>query len=171
MRGKNKIKYAVVRYGNVMGSRGSVLETFLKDKKSGILNLTDPSMTRFNISLSESVTMVLLAIKNSFGGEVFVPKLKSYYLKDLAKAVSEKCKINIIGIRPGEKNHEEMISIYDSRTTVDLGDIFAILPDHLLNKYLSLGYELVNRNFIYRSDSNKEFLSTIELKNIIKKFI
>jgi UDP-N-acetylglucosamine 4,6-dehydratase (inverting) len=176
IKGKNKIKYIVVRYGNVMGSRGSVLERFIKDKNSGTLNITDPSMTRFNISLLESVKMVLFTIENSFGGEIFVPKLKSYYLKDLAKAVSESCKINIIGSRPGEKTHEEMISFYDSRTTMDLKDFFVILPEGLLNKYLfkkylDLGYKLVNEGFVYRSDINKEFLSVSELKNIIKEFI
>jgi UDP-N-acetylglucosamine 4,6-dehydratase len=171
IRGSNKIKYAVVRYGNVMGSRGSVLGTFLKDQKKGVLNLTDPFMTRFNISLLDSVKMVLFSIQNSFGGEIFVPKLKSYYLKDLAKAVCENCKINVVGIRPGEKIHEEMISIYDSRTTVDLKNIFAILPDYLLSKYLDSGHKLVNKNFIYRSDLNKNFLSVSDLKNIIKEFI
>ena len=103
-------------------------------------------------------------------------KLKSYYLKDLAKAVCDSCKINIIGSRPGEKTHEEMISFYDSRTTMDLKDFFVILPEGLLNKYLfkkylDLGYKLVNEGFVYRSDINKEFVSLSELKNIIKEFI
>ena len=171
IKGNNKIKYAIVRYGNVMGSRGSIVHSLLKDRKSGILKLTDLSMTRFNISLLESVEMVLQTIQSSIGGEVFVPKLKSYYLKDLAKAVSSDCKIKLIGIRPGEKIHEEMISIYDSRTTVDLGNFYAILNQNTLSKYLNKGYKLVKKDFSYRSDLNSDFLTIKELREIIKEFL
>jgi nucleoside-diphosphate-sugar epimerase len=171
IKGTSKIKYAIVRYGNVMGSRGSVLHTLLKDRQSGIFKLTDLSMTRFNISLLESIEMVLWTIQTSIGGEVFIPKLKSYYLKDLAKAVSSECKMKSIGIRPGEKIHEEMISVYDSRMTVDLGNYYAILNEKILPKYLKKGYQLVKKDFVYRSDSNNEFLSIPELRKILKEFI
>ena len=171
IRGTSKIKYTIVRYGNVMGSRGSVLHTLLKDRSSGTFKLTDLSMTRFNISLLESIEMVLWTIQTSIGGEVFVPKLKSYYLKDLAKAVSSECKMKSMGIRPGEKIHEEMISVYDSRMTVDLGNYYAILNENILPKYLKKGYQLVEKDFVYRSDSNNEFLSIPELRKMLKEFM
>ena len=168
--GKKDIKFSVVRYGNVMGSRGSVLHKFLEQKKTGELTITDADMTRFNISLNQGVEMVLWSLINSFGGEIFVPKIPSFKVIDLAKAVCEKCVLKITGIRPGEKLHEEMISVNDSRTTVDLKKYYAILTDHLVQKYLKIKFKLVRNNFSFRSDTNDIFLNTEQLKGEIKKF-
>ncbi len=168
--GKKDIKFCVVRYGNVMGSRGSVLHKFLEQKKEGYLSITHREMTRFNISLNQSVEMVLWSFINSLGGEIFVPKIPSFRVVDLAKAVCEKCQIKIVGIRQGEKIHEEMISVNDSRTTMDLKNYYSILPDHLIEKYLKLKFRLVKKDFAYRSDTNDTFLGVGQLKNLIKYF-
>lgn len=170
IKGKKKIKFSVVRYGNVMGSRGSVLHSFLDQKKGGQLLLTDYRMTRFNILLDDAIDLVNWVVLNSMGGEIFVPKIPSFYVKDLAKAVCNKCRIKIIGIRAGEKLHEEMISVYDGKNTIDLKKFYAILPDHLIQKYLDKGFKLVNDGFFYNSEINKQFLDTKDLKNIVKKF-
>jgi UDP-N-acetylglucosamine 4,6-dehydratase (inverting) len=170
IKGKKKIKFSVVRYGNVMGSRGSVLHSFLDQKKKGQLLITDDRMTRFNILLEDAINMVNWVAVNSMGGEIFVPKISSFYVKDLAKAVCNKCRIKITGIRPGEKLHEEMISIYDSKNTIDLKKFYAILPDHLIQKYLDKGFKLVNDGFFYNSEINKQFLNTKDLKKIVQKF-
>lgn len=168
IRGKQLIKYSVVRYGNVMGSRGSVLHSFLEQKNRGLLLITDKNMTRFNISLEDSVEMVLWALQNNLGGEIFVPKIPSFYITDLAKAISPDTKIKFIGMRPGEKLHEEMISYYDSPTTVQLKNGYAILTRETLREYLKKGSRLVNDGFIYRSDLNKYFLNISQLKLIVK---
>ena len=170
IKGKKNIKFSVVRYGNVMGSRGSVLHNFINQKKTGQMLLTDEKMTRFNILLDDAIEMVNWVLTNSIGGEIFVPKIPSFYVKDLAKAVCDKCKIKIIGKRPGEKLHEEMISIYDSQNTVDLGKFYAILPDHLLKTYQNKNYKLVKDGFFYNSQVNKNFLNIKDLKKIISKF-
>ena len=128
IKGSRDIRFSVVRYGNVMGSRGSVIPFFLEKRKSGVLPITDPEMTRFNISLTEGVEMVLWAIANAKGGEIFVPKIPSYRVTDLAQAIGPDCKHPVVGIRPGEKIHEEMITVSDSVNTVDLGRYYAILP-------------------------------------------
>jgi UDP-N-acetylglucosamine 4,6-dehydratase (inverting) len=170
MRGKNKIKYAVVRYGNVMGSRGSVLKTFLDQKKNGIIKITDKRMTRFNIMLEESVQMVLWALNNNFGGEIFVPKIPSFHIMDLAKAIADNnCDIKEVGIRPGEKIHEELISIYESEYAFDLGKYYSIIPLHLFKKYFNINAKKVPNNFIYNSSNNKNFLNISDLKKIISK--
>ena len=117
IRGRNDIKFSVVRYGNVMGSNGSVIPFFVKKKKSGVLPITDTKMTRFNILLEEGVEMVLHALDKAWGGEIFVPKIPSYNIMDLANAIGPECKNRVIGIRPGEKIHEEMITSSDSFTT------------------------------------------------------
>jgi FlaA1/EpsC-like NDP-sugar epimerase len=127
-------------------------------------------MTRFNILLEDAINMVNWVVVNSIGGEIFVPKIPSFYVKDLAKAVCNKCKIKITGIRPGEKLHEEMISIYDSKNTIDLKKFYVILPDYLIQKYLDKGFKLVNDGFFYNSEINKQFLDTKDLKNIVQKF-
>ena len=132
IRGTNPIKFSVVRYGNVMGSNGSVIPFFMKQRASGILPITDPTMTRFNISLQGGVDMVMHAIEHAWGGEIFIPKIPSYKITDVAKAVAPECQLKIIGIRPGEKIHEEMITASDSYNTYDLGMYFTILPS-LLN--------------------------------------
>jgi UDP-N-acetylglucosamine 4,6-dehydratase len=167
--GNRNIKFSVVRYGNVMGSRGSVLHSFLEQKKSGTFFITDKRMTRFNISLEESVSMVLWCLRNSFGGEILVPKLPSFYVIDLAKAISGRCKIKFIGIRAGEKINEEMISEHDSVNTFDLGQYYAIVSEKIFNMYIKKGFKLVKKNFSYSSDKNN-FLSTQELKKIVEKF-
>ena len=135
IKGKQDIKFSIVRYGNVMGSRGSVLQTFFEQEKKGVFNITDKNMTRFNINMQEAIDLVIYSLINLKGGEIFVPKIPSFYIMDLAKAINEKCKIKIIGIRPGEKLHEEMIYTYDSKYTVDLGRYYAILPNHLVKIY------------------------------------
>lgn len=128
IKGRRDIRFSVVRYGNVMGSRGSVIPFFLERKRTGILPITDPAMTRFNISLAEGVEMVLWAIEHGQGGEIFVPKIPSYRITDLAQAIGPGCQHPVVGIRPGEKIHEEMITASDSFNTVDLGRYYAILP-------------------------------------------
>lgn len=174
IRGNNPIKFSVVRYGNVLGSRGSVLPAFLKQKEKNIITITDENMTRFNISLDEGVDMVIWALKNAFGSEIFVPKIPSYKITDMAKAIAPKSKIKIVGIRPGEKLHEEMISINDSQNTVEIGNYYAILPqgdDKLRKKYLSKkGSKIVNPGFAYSSDTNKDFLSISQIRTLIKDF-
>ena len=126
-KGLNPIKFSVVRYGNVMGSKGSVIPFFIKKSKEGILPITDERMTRFNITLNESVDLVLFALKNAWG-EKFCSKIPSYNILDLAKAVCDKCKLETVGVRPGEKIHEEMISSSDSYSTYDIGKYYVILP-------------------------------------------
>ncbi len=171
--GKRDLNFSIVRYGNVMGSRGSVIPFFLSKKSSGVLPITDKNMTRFNISLSEGVEMVLWALKNAIGGEIFVPKIPSYKITDVAKAISPECDIEIIGIRPGEKLHEEMISMSDSINTVDLGKYFAILPsdskkikDFYLNEKNAISVE---KGFTYNSGTNPDFLSIDDLKELFSK--
>jgi UDP-N-acetylglucosamine 4,6-dehydratase/5-epimerase len=169
IRGKQNIRFSIVRYGNVMGSRGSVLETFLQQKKSGVFQITDKKMTRFNINMSEAIDFVIYCLINLKGGEIFVPKLPSFYITDLAKAVSDSCKTNIIGIRPGEKLHEEMISSYDSFNTVDLGRYFAILNQNNLKFYKDKKF--LHADFSYLSNTNDNFLNVAQLKKVIKDFI
>lgn len=128
IRGSKDIKFSVVRYGNVMGSRGSVIPFFIEKKKEGLLPITHNEMTRFNISLQDGVNMVMYAIENHIGGEIFVPKIPSYKIADIAEAIAPECKTRDVGIRPGEKLHEEMITDSDSLNTIDLGKYYAILP-------------------------------------------
>ena len=174
IKGNRKIKFSVVRYGNVFGSRGSVIPFFLKNKSKGELPITDKEMTRFNISLEHAVDVVMWSLKNLIGGELLIPKLPSYKIMDLAKAISPKCKTPIIGIRPGEKIHEEMVSSSDSQNTVELKDFYIILPT-LNKKILSiykkkLGAKKVKKNFIYNSNSNNKFLTLKELNQLVVKF-
>ena len=168
IKGKQDIKFSVVRYGNVMGSRGSVLYNFLEQKKNGILNITDDRMTRFNININEAVQFVINTLIFSKGGEIFVPKIPSFYITDLAKAVCRNCKIKIVGIREGEKIHEEMISNDESNRTVDLGDYYAILNTHIYKYYKNKKF--LDSNFSYRSNNNKIFLTVEQLKKIINNF-
>ena len=174
IKGNQKIKFFVVRYGNVFGSRGSVIPFFLKNKSKGELPITNKEMTRFNISLEYAVEVVKWSLKNLIGGELLIPKLHSYKIMDLAKAISSKCKTPIIGIRPGEKIHEEMISSSDSQNTLELKNFYIILPS-LNEKILSiykkkLGAKKVKKNFIYSSNSNDKFLTLKELSQLVKKF-
>ena len=128
IKGNHNIKFSVVRYGNVMGSNGSVIPFFLNKRKEGVLPITDPTMTRFNISLKDGVEMVLYAIENAWGGELFVPKIPSYRITEVAKAIGPNCEQKNIGIRPGEKVHEEMITASDSFFTYDIGSYYVIVP-------------------------------------------
>ena len=127
-KGKHDIKFSVVRYGNVMGSRGSVIPFFIGKKETGILPITDERMTRFNITLQQGVDFVLSCLDKMWGGELFVPKIPSYRILDVAKTIAPDAKHEIIGIRPGEKLHEEMITETDSLNTVEFGDYYVILP-------------------------------------------
>lgn len=174
-RGDRNVKFSVVRYGNVMGSNGSVIPFFMKKKSEGVLPITDTSMTRFNISLDEGVEMVLHAIGNAWGGEIFVPKIPSYRILDVAKAIGPDCEIKIVGIRPGEKIHEEMITVADSFTTIDMGKYYAILPqvskwskDDYMYKF---GAKLVASGFQYNSGTNDEWLTVDEIRELISKHI
>lgn len=170
--GANKTIFSLVRYGNVMGSRGSVIPFFLQHKIHGFLPITSTEMTRFNITLEESVELVIWAIKNAMGGEIFIPKIPSYRLVDLAEAIAPSLPLKIIGVRPGEKIHEEMISTSESMTTVDLGKYFAIMPSFLKQSNLSARGTIVetidsSRTFSYSSDSNEHFLSIDDLKKLL----
>ena len=171
--GKSDQNFSIIRYGNVMGSRGSVIPLFIESAKKGKLFITDPKMTRFNISLIESVEMVLWAIKNSIGGEIFVPKIPSFKISDVADAISTKCEKIITGIRPGEKLHEEMITEADGINTLDLGNYYAITPDKekFMKKYkrLNISFKQLNEGFFYRSDTNSKFLNINEIRELILK--
>jgi UDP-N-acetylglucosamine 4,6-dehydratase/5-epimerase len=169
IKGTKDIKFTIVRYGNVMGSRGSVLNNFLDQKINGELLITDNEMTRFHISLEDSIAMVIYAITNAKGGEIFVPKLPSFYVRDLAKAICPNCKIKIIGIRPGEKLHEEMISVYDSPQTFDLQKYYVIAPNSLIKSYSQMNFKLVKKNFCYDSKNNIDFLNIKDLHKITQK--
>ncbi len=170
--GKNNQKFSVVRYGNVMKSRGSVIPHFIEQKKSGVITITDKNMTRFNILLSEGVEMVFWSLKNLIGGEIFVPKIPSYKIMDLANAISLKSEKKIIGIRPGEKIHEELISQSDSAHTIDLGKYYAILSpsgNMKINDYIKRkGGKKVPFEFSYTSGNNKKFLTIRELNKLLK---
>ena len=136
--GKNKNIFSVVRYGNVLGSKGSILPLFLKGAKKNLITITDRRMTRFNITLNESVNLVIRAINTMVGGEIYVPKIPSFKVTDLAKAISSVSKIKIIGIKPGEKIHEELISIHESKNTIEFKNHFVIVSNsqfHRLKKY------------------------------------
>ena len=172
IKGKNKIKFSVVRYGNVMGSRGSVIPFFIKKKQEGYLPITDKNMTRFNMSIEDAVSMVLWSLKNNHGGEIFVPKMPSYKILDLAKAISPNAKIKIIGIRPGEKVEEQLITNAESRKTLDLGKYYAILgtDNKKINNFYLKKYKKVGKDFTYTSGSNNKFMTILELKKIIKFF-
>jgi UDP-N-acetylglucosamine 4,6-dehydratase (inverting) len=171
IKGNRDLHFSVVRYGNVMGSRGSVIPFFLERRKTGVLPITDPAMTRFNISLQEGVDMVLWALENALGGEIFVPKIPSYRVVDVARAIGPECELSVVGIRPGEKIHEEMITGSDSFNTVDLGRYFAILPsagNHSVEQYCALtGGRPVAPGYAYDSGSNPDFLSVEQLRQLI----
>ena len=171
IKGKADIKFSVVRYGNVMGSNGSVIPFFMKKKKEGILPITDPNMTRFNISLQGGVDMVLHAMETAWGGEIFVPKIPSYKITDVAKAIGPECKQEVIGIRPGEKVHEEMITSSDSFSTYDLGKYYAILPQvpvFKIEEYTNhFNAKLVPQGFQYNSGENKEWISVEDMRKLI----
>lgn len=171
--GFKDISFSVVRYGNVMGSRGSVIPYFLKKKKSGVLNITHKNMTRFNITLPESIELVLWTLKNAFGAEILVPKIPSYKIMDLAKSICDKCRIKVTGVRPGEKINEEMISFEESRNVIELKKYYVVLQGGNIRQkrfYIkNFKGKFLNKQFSYNSDSNLEFLTKNKLKKLINK--
>ncbi|MDT0686578.1 UDP-N-acetylglucosamine 4,6-dehydratase (inverting) [Autumnicola psychrophila] len=173
--GSNPIRFSVVRYGNVMGSNGSVIPFFLKKKKEGVLPITDPTMTRFNISLQGGVDMVMHALENAWGGEIFVPKIPSYKITDVAEAIGPECEKPVVGIRPGEKIHEEMITSSDSFYTYDLGKYYVIVPtthrwkvEDFVKEFKA---EKVAMGFKYNSGENTEWESVDRLRELIKEHV
>ncbi|MFN6933609.1 MAG: UDP-N-acetylglucosamine 4,6-dehydratase (inverting) [Tsuneonella sp.] len=175
VRGGRDIRFSVVRYGNVMGSRGSVIPFFIARRGQGVLPITDPAMTRFNISLEEGVDMVMWAIDHASGGEIFVPKIPSYRIGDVASAIDPDAHQEIVGIRPGEKIHEEMITQSDSPSTVDMGRYYAILQSGdpaIVERYCDKhGAVPVAPGFSYESGTNPEFLSVDELRDLIARHV
>ena len=175
IKGANPIKFSVVRYGNVMGSNGSVIPFFINKRKEGTLPITDPSMTRFNISLQGGVDMVMHAMEHAWGGEIFIPKIPSYKITDVAEAVAPECKIEVVGIRPGEKIHEEMITASDSFYTYDLGKYYTILPsvpNFNLQKFIEhFKATIVPTGFNYNSGDNTEWETVESLRNLIKEHV
>ena len=175
IKGNNPIKFSVVRYGNVMGSNGSVIPFFIKKRKEGKLPITDPTMTRFNISLQGGVDMVMYALEYGWGGEIFIPKIPSYRITDVAQAIAPDCDIQIVGIRPGEKIHEEMITASDSFYTYDLGKYFIILPSlpkfNLEEFKQSFNAKLVPAGFNYNSGDNTEWETVATLRDLIKEHV
>ncbi|RKX25967.1 MAG: UDP-N-acetylglucosamine 4,6-dehydratase (inverting) [Candidatus Zixiibacteriota bacterium] len=171
-KGNREIRFSVVRYGNVMGSRGSVIPFFMKKKDEGTLPITDDRMTRFNITLQEGVGMVFMALDRMWGGEIFVPKIPSYRIMDVAEAVAPGCNKEITGIRPGEKLHEEMITATDALCSLEFDDYFVILPSVRLwdvDEYASV-YEghRCREGFAYSSDTNDRWLSVEDLTELIR---
>lgn len=175
IRGSRDIRFSVVRYGNVMGSRGSVIPFFLSRRGSGVLPITDPNMTRFNISLDDGVRMVLWSIENARGGEILVPKIPSYRILDVAEAILPGGRVENVGIRPGEKIHEEMITASDSLNTFDLGEYYAILPpgDPQAVAAFCAAYDgrPVEAGFSYNSGDNSDFLSVAQLRDLIARHV
>jgi UDP-N-acetylglucosamine 4,6-dehydratase len=176
IRGSKDIKFSVVRYGNVMGSRGSVIPFFLSKIGDASLPITHAEMTRFNISLQAGVDMVMYALKNHLGGEIFIPKIPSYRILDVAEALVPDCEISIVGIRPGEKLHEEMITDTDSLNTIDLGEYYAILPsvsftfseeDYLQHHKA----QKVPFGFKYNSGTNDKWESVDSLRKLVKEHV
>jgi UDP-N-acetylglucosamine 4,6-dehydratase len=173
--GKQNVKFSVVRYGNVMGSNGSVIPFFINRRASGVLPLTEPTMTRFNISLADGVKMVLHAMEHSWGGELYVPKIPSYRITDVAEAIGPECEHRVIGIRPGEKIHEEMITSSDSFTTYDLGEYYVILPQVTkwdLDTYIKdFDARKVPSGFSYTSGENEDFETVAGLRILIREHV
>ena len=173
--GLQEIRFSVVRYGNVMGSNGSVIPFFMNKKKEGILPITSDKMTRFNISLQSGVDMVMNALLNAWGGEIFIPKIPSYNILDIAEAIGPECEKPIVGIRPGEKIHEEMITSSDSYNTFDLGKYFIILPtitrwnlDEFKSKFKAVK---VSEGFSYNSGTNTEWETIDSLRKLIVEHV
>ena len=175
MKGKRNIKLSVVRYGNVFGSRGSIVPLFLKRKADGILPITDERMTRFSISMEDGVKMVFTSLQRMRGGEIFIPKIPSFRILDLAEAIAPGCRKEIIGIRPGEKIHEEMITENDALNTIECEDHYVMFPsmevpaiEQLARKFKGVR---CHANFKYSSDTNDHWLSVTELKRLVEKYV
>ncbi len=175
IKGHRDINFSVVRYGNVIGSNGSVVPFFLNKRKEGVLPITEASMTRFNISLKAGIGMILHALETAWGGELFVPKIPSFKIMDVAKAIGPECEHRIIGIRPGEKIHEEMITTSDSFSTYDLGKYYVILPQvpswNLKDFIKQFNAKLVPQGFNYTSDKNTDWESVESLRKQIKEYV
>lgn len=175
IKGEKELRFSVVRYGNVMGSNGSVIPFFLQKKKDGVLPITDPNMTRFNISIQDGVQMVMNALDVAWGGELYVPKIASYRLTDVAEAIGPECVHKVVGIRPGEKVHEEMITASDSFTTYDLGKYYVILPQapswNLQEYLVHFKAKKVPIGFNYTSGENGEWLNVEELRELIQTHV
>jgi UDP-N-acetylglucosamine 4,6-dehydratase len=175
IKGNQEIKFSVVRYGNVMGSNGSVIPFFMKKREEGLIPITDLNMTRFNISLAGGVEMVLHAMEHSWGGELYVPKIPSYKITDIAKAIAPNTEIKVVGVRPGEKIHEEMITPSDSFNTYDLGKYYVILPSKPiwnLNEFLKFHQaKIVEAGFSYNSGENTEWETVESLRSLIKEHL
>jgi UDP-N-acetylglucosamine 4,6-dehydratase/5-epimerase len=175
-KGTHDISFSVVRYGNVLGSRGSVIPYFLKKRRDGVIPITDERMTRFNISLDEGVNLVMYALKNMWGGEIFVPKIPSYRITDVAEALAPECERKIVGIRPGEKLHEEMITETDALNTIEFEKYFVILPSYNTRwtsedlKTQFNGTPCV-AGFRYESNSNREWLSIEDIRRLVKMHV
>ncbi len=165
--GEGGTRFSVVRYGNVLGSRGSVIPFFIKQRDSGVLHITDPRMTRFWVTLEQTVDFVIASMDRMLGGEIFVPKIPSMKVMDLATAIAPECRVEIVGIRPGEKLHEVMVPIDDARNTVEHDDHFAILPafhDWNSDAYIEKnGGTWCSEGFSYSSDNNPQWLSPADL--------
>ena len=175
IKGSKEIRFSVVRYGNVMGSNGSVIPFFLNKRKDGFLPITDKTMTRFNITLDGGVDMVLHALETAWGGEIFVPKIASYRITDIAKAIAPNLEHREIGIRPGEKIHEEMITASDSFYTYDLGKYYAIIPsvpNWSVSDYVNtFDAKAVEKGFVYNSGNNDVWETPESLRKLIKEHI
>ena len=175
MSGGEITRFSVVRYGNVVGSRGSVIPFFLEQKKTGVLTITDEKMTRFSISLQHGVNFVLANLKRMYGGELFVPKIPSYRITDVARAIAPEAEHRVIGIRPGEKLHELMISEDDARNTIEFKDYYVIQPEFswwgCQKDLIASGGVKCQDGFSYRSDTNTEWLSVEKIKQLIEEFI
>ena len=176
IKGKRDLRFSVVRYGNVMGSRGSVIPFFLERRHTGILPITDPRMTRFNISLTEGVDLVLHALEKALGGEIFVPKIPIYRITDVAEAIGPECQKPIVGIRPGEKLHEEMVTQSDSPNTIESEKCYIIVPslsdidrDSILKHYSAHhSGSLTSEDFRYSSGKNTQWLTVEDIRKVIK---
>ncbi len=174
-KGNRDITFSVVRYGNVMGSRGSVIPFFLNKQKDGVIPVTDKKMTRFNITLEEGVDLVLYALENMWGGEIFVPKIPSYQIMDVVEAIAPGCKVETIGIRPGEKLHEEMITETDAINTLEFEDYYVILPSMKLWDIEKFRKTFKGKNcspgFSYGSGKNKDWLTVKQIRDLIKNHV
>lgn len=171
-KGKHDIRFSVVRYGNVMGSRGSVIPFFLKKRHDGIIPITDERMSRFNITLEEGVKLVLYVLENMWGGEIFVPKIPSYRILDVADAIAPGCRREFVGIRPGEKLHEEMITETDAINSIEFNNYFVILPSIKLweiGEFMEAFYgNYCPQGFSYNSGTNSEWLAVEQIRQLIK---
>ncbi|AWM32149.1 UDP-N-acetylglucosamine 4,6-dehydratase (inverting) [Hymenobacter nivis] len=175
MKGARDLRFSVVRYGNVIGSRGSVVPFFLKERRTGVLPITHPDMTRFNISLEEGVDLVLYALEHAWGGEIFVPKIPSYKITEVARAIGPDCEQRIVGIRPGEKLHEEMITETDALSTVELDRYYVILPNTPnwnVDKFVAHFHgQRVPLGFHYDSANNNEWLDAAQIQEEIRRHV